>query len=211
MRFVLLFAMVAAVHAGATVADPVGDAGGSPDVTQLTASAAAGKLRVVVATADAAAWTDAAAFLSIDLTGDGKPDVDYTLHSLHDLVTRDTATGPLSTTATATLAGGTLTYVVPITELGTRLVVGLDVTTAGPVGGDRAPDAGLTHVRLAPTFAPAQPVHGRRFAVAGGASCTARVGTLRLRGRCAWTIPATAKGKTLVVTVDAKTYRFRVR
>lgn len=211
MRLVLLFAILAAVHASATVADPVGDAAGSPDVTRLTASVAAGKLRVVVITADAAAWTDAAAFLSLDLTGDGKTDVDYTLHSLHDLVTRDTSAGPLGTTATATLVGTTLIYVVPLSELGRRAVIGLDLATAGPTGGDRAPDVGLTAVRLALTFAPAQPVHGRRFTVVGGAQCKARVGATTLSGRCAWTIPATAKGKTLVVTVRGTTYRFRVR
>src|SRR3954471_17550746 len=154
------------------IGDPVGDAGGSPDITRMASSVAGGKLRVVVTTADTAAWTNAAAFLSIDLTGDGKTDVDYTLHSLHDLVTRDTATGPVATTATATLAGATLTYVVPLTELGKRSVVGLEVTTAGPTGSDRAPDAGLTSVRLAPTFTPAQPVHAKRFTVVGGTTCS---------------------------------------
>ena len=113
MRFLLLVAVVAAAHASATVSDPVGDAGGSPDVTRVAATVASGKLRVVITTADASAWTDAAAFLSLDLNGDGKADVDYTLHSLHDLVTRDTATGPTTTAATAALAGATLTYSVP--------------------------------------------------------------------------------------------------
>lgn len=211
MRFLLLVAVVAAAHASATVSDPVGDAGGSPDVTRVTATVVAGKLRVVVATVDAATWTDAAAFLSFDLNGDGKTDVDYTLHSLHDLVTRDTANGPVATTATAALAGATLTYSVPVTELGKRAVVGLEVTTAGPAGGDRAPDAGLTSVRLAPSFTPTQPVHGKKFTVLGATTCAARIGTAKLRGRCAWTIPAAAKGKTLVVTVGGTRYRFRVR
>jgi hypothetical protein len=193
------------------VGDPVGDAGGSPDITRVTSSVAGAELRVVVTTADAAAWTDAAAFLSLDLTGDGETDVDYTLHSLHDLVTRDLATGPVATAATASLSGATLTYTVPLAELGKRPVVGLQVTTAGRVGRDRAPDAGLMPVRIAPTFTPAQPVHARRFAVVGGTTCAARIGAAKLRGRCAWAIPPTAKGKTLVVTVDAKTYRFRVR
>jgi hypothetical protein len=204
MWYAVLFAVLA-------VADPVGDAGGSPDVTRVVPSVAGGKLRVVVATADASAWTNAAAFLSLDLNGDGKTDVDYTFHSLHDLVTRDTAAGPVATAATATLAGTTLTYVVPLSELGRRPVVGLQVTTAGPTGGDRAPDAGLTQVRLAPSFTPAQPVHGKKFTVVGAATCAARIGTAKLRGRCAWTIPATAKGTTLVVTVGGTTFRFRVR
>jgi hypothetical protein len=103
------------------------------------------------------------------------------------------------------------TYVVPLAELGKRAVIGLEITTAGPTGGDRAPDTGLTPVRLAPTFTPAQPVHGKKFTVAGAATCTARIGITRLKGRCAWTIPAIAKGKTLVVTAGGVTYRFRVR
>jgi hypothetical protein len=193
------------------VADPVGDAGGSPDVTRVASSVVGGDLRVVVTTADPAAWTGAAAFLSLDLTGDGKTDVDYTLHSLHDVVTRDTATGPVPTAATATLAGAVLTYTVPLSELGKRAVVGLEVTTAGPVGGDRAPDSGLMPVRLAPTFSPARPVHGRKFAVTGAAACSARIAAVKLRGHCVWTIPANAKGKTLVVTAGGTTYRFRVR
>lgn len=39
----------------------------------------------------------------------------------------------------------------------------------------------------------------------------ALLASAKLRGRCAWTIPATAKGTTLVVTVNGATYRFRVR
>ena len=203
--------LLALVLVAIAIGDPVGDAGGSPDVTHVASSVASGKLRVVVTTADASAWTNAAAFLSIDLTGDGKTDVDYTLHSLHDLVTRDTATGPVATTATATLAGATLTYIVPLAELGKRTVVGLEITTAGPIGGDRAPDTGLTTVRLVPTVTPTQPVHGRKFKITGATTCTARIGTARLKGRCAWTIPLTAKGKTLVVTAGGARYRVRVR
>ena len=60
-------------------------------------------------------------------------------------------------------------------------------------------------------FTPARPVHGKRFAVTGATSCTARLAGVRLKGRCSWLIPAGAKGKLLVVTADAKVYRFTVK
>jgi hypothetical protein len=196
--------------AGSTYTDPPGDAAGAPDVTSGSVRATETAVAFTAQTADAGAWQGAVAFLSIDLNGDGRTDVDYTLHSLHDLVTRDTGSGALPTVATATLSGATLTYVVPLAELGQAATIGFALRTAQS-GSDRAPDDGLWRVRIRIAFAPARPVHGERFAVSGATRCTARLAGVLLRGRCSWLIPAGAKGKTLVVTADARVYRFSVR
>jgi len=211
MRALLALLTVAAAQVGgSTFTDQTGDAPGAPDVTAVSVRAGATAVTFTAQTADAAAWNGAVAFLSIDLNGDGRTDVDYTLHSLHDLVTRDTGNGALRTAATATLAGATLTYVVPLGELGRAATIGFALRTAAS-GSDRAPDDGLWHVRLRVGFSPARPVHAKRFSVVGAAGCTARLAGARLTGRCSWLIPAAARGRTLVVTADAKTYRFVVR
>jgi hypothetical protein len=145
-----------------TFSDPAGDAPGAPDVTAVSARASASAVTFTIATADAAAWDGAVAFLSIDTTGDARTDVDYTLHSLHDEVTRDTAAGAQPTAATASLAGATLTYVVPLAELGRAAAIGFAVRTASASGSDRAPDDGLRRIQIRVAFTPARPVHGRR-------------------------------------------------
>ena len=78
----------------------------------------------------------------------------------------------------------------------------------------------LAQIRsVAPRYSPAVPRAGRRFSVPGATvrltsgqnvapstiACTARLAGRALRpvGRCAWRIPANARGKRLVVTVTA--------
>src|SRR4051812_7250388 len=194
---------------GSSYSDPVGDVTGAPDIARVRVTATASAVTVVATTTDASSWTGAVAFLPVDTNGDAEPDETYTLHSEHTLVTRDTDSGAVRTKATATLDGATLTYVVPRSELGSAAAIGLAVRTAGDSGSDSAPDSGLVRVALL-SFTPGHPVHGRRFTVNGASSCSARIGTKRLVGRCTWTIPASAKGKTLVLAVNGRTYRLRI-
>jgi hypothetical protein len=141
------FIALALLVAGFGFADPAGDVSGAPDVTRVTVTPGARTVAFAITAADAGSWQDAAALLSVDTTGDGRTDFDYTLHSEHQRVTRDTKHGVLPTKAKAAVAGATLRYVVPLAELGKRRTIGFAVTTLAN-GSDRAPDAGLVHVRV---------------------------------------------------------------
>ena len=192
-----------------TFTDPAGDAGGAPDITQVTASAVAGgNATFVIVAADAAAWPGAVAFVHI-----GSTDT-LTLHSNHDLVTHEHGSSALPTTAaTFALVGTTLRMSVPLAELGNPRTLRFAVETASATGRDAAPDAGTWSVAVAAHvgFVPAQPVHGKPFAVVGAKSCTATLGGRRLPGGCRWAVPAAGRGRTLVVTFDGRLHRFRVR
>ena len=54
-------------------------------------------------------------------------------------------------------------------------------------------------------------MHGRAFAVTGATTCKATLRGKRLAGACRWAIPPEARGATLVVVANGRTYRFRVR
>ena len=115
--------------------------------------------------------------------------------------------------AAFSLNGSTLTLSVPLAELESPVQIGLAVETRGTTGGDNAPDIGRWHLSTAAPvrFTPAQPVHGRVFTVSGAARCKAKLRGRPLPGSCRWKIPANARGASLVVVADARTYRFRVR
>lgn len=201
--------------------DPAGDAGGAPDVTRVDASTAGGRATFTIVTTSASAWENAVAFVHLDTApgGDaGFVDDTLTLHSNHDLITHEhwdgTAWSVVSPSqATFSLVGSTLTMSVPLAELGTPAHVAFSIETAGPTGRDVAPDSGtwLLEAATAPRFAPAQPVHGRAFAVNGATACKATLRGKRLAGACRWRIPPDARGGALVVVANGRTYRFRVR
>jgi hypothetical protein len=214
MRRIILAALtlqlVPAAPAGTSAfTDPPGDGNGAPDITRVTASAVpGGRATFTVVTADAGAWAGAVAFVHI-----GTSDT-LTLHSNHDLVTHERGSGALATTAaTFSLTGATLTMSVPLAELGNPKTLAFSVETAGETGRDVAPDAGTWTVAVgaAVRFVPAQPLRGMPFAVSGATVCAAALSGTRLPGRCRWTIPAAARGQMLVVRIDGRVYRFRVR
>lgn len=216
-----LLVVPAAQAANGSWADPGGDAGGGPDVTQVRAATAAGVATFTIVTTAAAGWENAVAFIRIDAQPGGDAnfvDDTLTLHSNHDLITHEHWDGSTwgivsPSQATFTLAGATLTMSVPLAELGSPAHFAFSVQTAGPSGGDTAPSTGNWLFEAAPAlrFTPAQPVHGRAFAVTGATSCKATLRGKRLPGACRWAIPAKARGATLVVVANARTYRFRVR
>ena len=113
--FAVITALVA-TSAGGTFTDPPGDAPGAPDVTRVTVSTRSGPAAFVIQAAGS--WDDAASILAVDTNGDGTADVDYTVHSLHDMLTRDSASGAIPTGATFSFSGSTLTYEIPLGELG---------------------------------------------------------------------------------------------
>lgn len=210
------------------------DAPGAPDVARVVVTPSAGTVTFRIETASAAGWDNAAAILAIDTNGDGTTDSDYTLHSLHDKLTHETADGLVPTNAAWNLTGAVLTIGVPTAELGATQF-GFKVSTPAPAGEDVAPNSGLWHVALDATtvsvaarFSPATPVHGRVFKLAGvtttlsdgshgdgAAACRATLGGRATAGGCRWSIPKTARGQKLVVTVTAaganRVYRFVVR
>ena len=214
-----LLAAAGSASANHIFADPVGDASGAPDVTSVAVTTSSTKVTFTIHTTSAEEWTNSAAILDINAGG---TELMYVLHSLHDNFTLDkTGEQGAHTDATANLSGATLTIVVPLAELGGAQRIGFRVSTPGPTGEDRAPDASLApwQYSLAPSisFTPAAPVHGKTFAahVPAGATCRATVGKTLLRGACRWRIPAGAAGKRLAVVVTSggakKTYSFRVR
>jgi hypothetical protein len=226
MRRIVLLALSllvvpAAQAANVSWADPAGDAGGGPDVTQVRAATAGGVATFTILTTSAASWENSVAFIRIDAQpgGDAKfVDDTLTLHSNHDLITHEHWDGSTwgivaPSQVTFTLAGSTLTVSLPLAELGSPAHFAFSVQTAGPSGGDAAPNSGswLLETAPAPRFVPAQPVHGRAFSVTGATTCKATLGGKRLPGICRWAIPAKARGATLVVGADGRTYRFRVR
>ncbi len=208
MRRIALAALTAVAGTG-TFADPPGDAGGAPDITRVTAVAVTGgRATFTIVTTDASSWEAAVAFVHI-----GSTDT-LTLHSSHDLVTHERDNAALPTTAaTFSLNGATLTMSVPLAELGDPKTLAFSVETAGQTGEDVAPDAGVWTIAVAAAvrFVPTQPVHAKPFSVSGAKACTATLAGRRLPGRCRWTIPPAARGRVLVVSVDGRPYRFRVR
>ncbi len=210
MRLILLALVLLA--GGGTWDDATGDAPGGADITHVTAAAVGGSLQLTIQTADAASWQNTAAIVLAD--ADGVPYL-LTLHSLHDLFTVDRTDTQQSipTTGSATLSGATLTMVVPLVELGNPKSISFVVETRGPGNGDNAPDAGRWTMTTAAVlrFAPAQPVHGRAFAVTGAKRCAAKLRGKPLAGTCRWKLPSNARGAALTVVADGKAYRFRIR
>lgn len=169
----------------------------------------------------------------------GAPGIElsYVLHSLHDKLTLDRSNGESTANpaATATLSGATLTIAVPFAELGPSDRIGFFIATPGPSGADRAPNAGEWQLSpnaavtaISPSFSPATPRRGHTFALTrvttrfsdgtsgtAVATCTARLGTVRLAAGCRWRLRANARGKKLTVVVRAaglaKMVRFTVR
>jgi len=164
-------------------------------------------------------------------------ELSYVLHSLHDKFTLDRSNGESTAdpAATATLSGATLTIAVPFAELGPSDRIGFFIATPGPSGADRAPNAGEWQLSpnaavtaISPSFSPATPRRGHTFALTrvttrfsdgtsgtAVATCTARLGTVRLAAGCRWRLRANARGKKLTVVVRAaglaKMVRFTVR
>jgi hypothetical protein len=164
-------------------------------------------------------------------------ELSYVLHSLHDQFTLDRSNGESTAhpAATATLSGNTLTIAVPFAELGPSDRIGFFIKTPGPNGEDRAPGAGewqlspnASVAAISPGFSPATPWHGRTFTLArlttrfsdgtsgtAGATCTAKLGAVRLAAGCRWRLRANAKGQKLTIVVRAagltKMVRFTVR
>jgi len=197
----------------------------------------------------AGSWTDAAAILRIDT--DGNPSTGdafggtgyeavYVLHSLHDHFTLERPHGVSIEHPEASwdLSGSTLTVTAPLSELAIAgPTIGFRISTPAPSGEDVAPDATLPEWRFSPaakvtriaaTFTPRAPRHGRSFAVtrvvtrfsdgntgAAPPKCSARLGGAALRGTCRWRLPVRARGKRLTVGITAagvhRTYSFRVR
>jgi hypothetical protein len=225
MRHISLFAVLLSFAAGnssGTWNDTPGDAGGAPDITQVSATTADGTLSFTIRTASASDWEGAVAFVLLDTVpgaGDANgTDQQLTLHSLHDLITHERWNGQgwelvSPSQAAFSLSGSTLTLSVPLAELGSPVQIGLVVETRGTAGGDNAPDVGRWHISTAAPvrFTPAQPVHGRVFSASGAAKCKAKLRGRPLAGTCRWKIPANARGASLVVVADGRTYRFRVR
>ncbi len=212
----LLALTVAGAAAGSTPGpsfkDTLADSSGAPDVSSVVVASDARGVTFVIRTADAVSWTNAAAILDIDAdanpaTGNagGAPGIElsYVLHSLHDKLTLDRSNGESTANpaATATLSGATLTIAVPFAELGPSDRIGFFIATPGPSGADRAPNAG--EWQLSPN------------AAVTAATCTARLGTVRLAAGCRWRLRANARGKKLTVVVRAaglaKMVRFTVR
>ena len=97
MRRIVLLALSllvvsAAQAANGSWADPAGDAGGAPDVTQVRATTEGGRATFTIVTTSAASWENAVAFVRIDAQPGGDAnfvDDTLTLHSNHDLVTHE--------------------------------------------------------------------------------------------------------------------------
>jgi hypothetical protein len=124
-----------------------------------------------------------------------------------------------------TLNEGTLAFSFPWRAIGSPARIAFAVVTFDAADAvDQAPEP---RWRFSPTITPkvtslsarftaARPVHGKRFAVAkvrtvlsngrnpvAKATCAATLAGKALAGGCAWKIPASGKGKRLVVTVRA--------
>ncbi|MFL5980840.1 MAG: hypothetical protein ACJ74R_03930 [Gaiellaceae bacterium] len=130
---------------------------------------------------------------------------------------------------TLTLADNGKTIRVNRSELGNTVgflfavASGLDSNESAD---DTAPDSGTAvyDLTLKPVldslvarFSPAKPKHGKPFRLAGTTlrlddgtvvkgttTCVAKLNGKRLAGRCSWRIPASARGKRLVVTLTAR-------
>jgi hypothetical protein len=221
----------AALAPPAAFSDPAGDAGGAPDVTSVRIEAQGSSLRVAIRVAGFTG--DARLYVPLDVddgtsTGD-RDGVDFVAYAepggrAELRRWNGSRFAALAGVAPAVTAGDGLVEVdVPAGGLGLGPVLAFGVVAARGDDADAVPDNGRLRYRLAPAvavrFAPAAPAAGRRFAVrvtgARQIACEARVGTRRLRGACAWTVPASARGRRLVVTVRvdgrARVYRFRVR
>ena len=132
-----------------------------------------------------------------------------------------------SAQTTLTTANNNFTITVNRSELGntTGFIFGAE-TLVGTTPSDMAPDSGnwtydlgLKPVlnTLAAHFSPAKPTHGRVFRLAStqlrladgtvvkadSVTCVATLNGKRLAGRCAWHIPANARGKRLVIVLTA--------
>ena len=171
--------------------------------------------------------------------GDQGDELSYVLHSEHTEFTLDRSNNvhvahPLATWA---LTGPTLTIKVPFSELDAGGKIGFRVKTLSATGSDTAPDTSMPEWQFSPqatvtgirtVFSPSSPRHAKRFALVrvttsfsdgtqgvAPASCRATIGSKKLPGGCAWRIPANARGRTLVVRVQAagltRVSRFRVR
>jgi hypothetical protein len=130
--------------------------------------------------------------------------------------TPQTSNNNLTITVNRSDLGGTTGFVFAVSSL----------LTSNPVARDNAPDAGgwtydleLKPVlyTLAAHFSPAKPKAGKAFRLSGttlrlrdrttvkadSVTCVAKVDGKRLAGRCAWRIPASARGKRLAVVLTA--------
>src|SRR4051812_29420722 len=209
MRRTCALAVLTSVFLGASAArageagwsDPIGDAAGAPDVTQVAATSDGRRVTFRIRTASAADWDGAVAFILLDSRAGGDADGtddELTLHSLHDQVTHERWNGTAwelvsPSQASFSLEGATLTMSVPLSGLGKPSQIGFAVQTRSSTGGDDAPDVGQWRFRTTVQFTPAQPVHGRLFAVTGASGCRAKLRGKTLHGVCRWKIPANAR------------------
>jgi hypothetical protein len=206
---VMSLLLVPAATAGTSAwTDRAGDAADGPDIVRVGASTSGGRVTFTVVTSSATDWEGAVAFVKI-----GDADT-LTLHSNHDLVTHEHGDVPVGATQAAfSLTGSTLVLSVPLAEIGDPKQISFVVQTRGATGGDDAPDSGTWQLSTAASvrFAPAQPVHGRVFAVVGATTCRAKLAGKALSQGCRWRLPAKARGAQLTVVANGRTYRFRVR